>query len=192
MSRGKSTAEKAKGWQRYDVGSPSEVSKEVLAGAVRRAAKAANQRLVRLEQAGLQGSYIYKDIMSELGLLGRRRFKERPDRLTLNQLRHEYLILREFIMAKTSTVKGQRSTDRKRYETAVSRGFKGTEDEFYLAVYSLFTQKVEKYYSSKVIYEAIQMNDGDELTAIIEEAERLGKSPDWTLIERLRRKKKGG
>lgn len=184
---------KGNAWSKYDIGDPARVSKETLAAAVRKAAKAANQRLVRLEQANLQESFIYKDTMAELSLLNRRRFKEKPANLSLNQLRHEYMLLREFITAKTSTVSGQKKADHARYLTAVSRGFKGTEDEFYLAVYSLYTKKIERYFSSKVIYETIQSNSGDELADIVEEAERLGKSKDWALIERLKRKKgKGG
>ena len=135
-------------WANYDVGSPMTAATEDLRSAVRRAAKAANQRLVRLERAGFTGQ-AYKMAMKDLH--GRRRYYENAAKLTTAQLRHEYAILRDFISAKTSTVQGANATNRKRYQTALDRGFDGTEEEFYDLIDLYFGKEAEELYSSDII-----------------------------------------
>ena len=66
-------------WINYDVGDPKTVPRADLEAAVRKAAKAANQRLLRLERAGATTG-VYMSAMQDLGL-DRKRFKERPQRI---------------------------------------------------------------------------------------------------------------
>lgn len=86
-----------KTWADYDIGDPSQADQQELSVAVRRAAKAANQRLLRLERAG-HTKGIYENAMYDL--VNRRRFQERTGKLSLNALRHEYKILRSFFIRK--------------------------------------------------------------------------------------------
>ncbi len=112
MTRGR-LAEKT--WADYDMGDVNALSKAQLEKAVRRASKAANQRLLRLERAGKNTSGAYKMAMSHLE--GRRRFYERTDKRSLAELRKEYASLRSFISAKTSTIQGIKEAGDKRYQT---------------------------------------------------------------------------
>ncbi|WP_417398979.1 hypothetical protein [Hominenteromicrobium sp.] len=164
---------KEKTWADYDAGPVNELTKAELVKAVRRAAKAANQRLLRLERAGLTGG-VYKTAQANLG--GRRRFKEKPDKMKLSQLRAEYTSIREFLSAKTSTVQGQRETDWKRYATAVNHGFVGTYDEFYEQIERYFTDAAERLYSSDVLYQAITENRTEALDEAAEAARGVEES----------------
>ena len=154
---------KEKQWSDYDIGDPTQTGQSELAAAVRRAAKAANQRLLRLERAGYT-SGVYAQAMYDL--VDRRRYKESTKNLTLNQLRHEYRILRNFLSAKTSTIQGRLDTIMKRYRTAQEKGFSGTLEEFEFAVTKYFTDAVESLFSSDVIYSSITSGNTD----IIDEA----------------------
>lgn len=107
-------------------------SAEDLRRVVRRAAKAANQRLLRRERAG-RTKGVYAGTMAALGRLGRSRFvesKSRLDKMSINELRHEYTMLRDWLSAKTSTLQGLKASDDKRYQTAQERGFTGTLEEW--------------------------------------------------------------
>ncbi len=160
---------KEKQWSDYDIGDPTEAKQEELSAAVRRAAKAANQRLLRLERAGYT-SGMYAQAMYDL--VDRKRYKENVKNLTINQLRHEYKILRNFLSAKTSTIQGRRDTIMKRYNKAQEKGFSGTLEEFEFAVTKYFAEAVESLFSSNVIYSSITAGE----TNIIDEAvERYGK-----------------
>lgn len=164
---------KEKTWADYDVGPVNELTTAELVKAVRRAAKAANQRLLRLERAGLTKG-VYATAQKNLGK--RRRFKEKPDKMSLGQLRTEYVNIREFLVAKTSTVQGQRDTDWKRYSTAVNRGFVGTFEEFYELIERYFTDAAEGLYSSDVIYQAITENQTEALDEAAEAARGVEES----------------
>lgn len=141
-----------KTWADYDIGDPSQADQQELSVAVRRAAKAANQRLLRFERAG-QTKGMYANAMYDL--VNRKRFQERTDKMTLNALRHEYKILRSFLSAKTSTLQGRQDTIMKRYHTAQEKGFQGSLDEFEFQVEKYFTENVESLFSSHTIYTAI-------------------------------------
>lgn len=154
---------KEKQWADYDIGDPTQVGQAELSEAVRRAAKAANQRLLRLERAGYT-SGIYAQAMYDL--VDRRRYKENTKNLSLNLLRHEYRILRSFLSAKTSTIQGRRDTIMKRYNTAQEKGFSGTVEEFEFAVTKYFAASIESLFSSDVIYSSITSGE----TNIIDEA----------------------
>lgn len=141
---------------------------------VRKAAKAANQRLVRLERAGETGG-VYKMAMHDLGIKKRRRYKERTQGVSMTVLRNEYGILRDFLSAKTSTVQGLRETRDKRYQTAVARGFQGTAGDWDKLVRKYFTKENERLFSSDVVYSALTSGETGGLDDIIKMDERLRK-----------------
>lgn len=162
MARGR-LAEKT--WADYDMGDVNALSKVQLEKAVRRAAKAANQRLLRLERAGKNTSGAYKMAMSHLE--GRRRFFERTDKRSLAELRKEYTSLRSFISAKTSTIQGIKEAGDKRYQTAVERGYQGTFEEWERDVRKYFAEHVEALLSSDVIYSSITGNRVDVIDDVL-------------------------
>lgn len=177
---------KEKSWTDYGLTEREYNDTRKLRAAVRKAAKAANQRLLRLERAGKTAG-VYKLAQRNLDKLGRRRFKERPEKMTVDQLRHEYAILRNFLSAQTSTVQGNRKADDKRYEKARQRGFEGSQDEWNQLVVRYFTGKVEELFSSDVIYRAITMQETNVIDDIIRAAPVTRGS---ALTQYLRRRKK--
>lgn len=179
----------AKSWADYDRGDPNKLSRDQLVDVVRRSAKAANQRLLRFERAG-HTKGMYKSAMRNLA--GRRRYQERPEKLSLSQLRHEYTILRSFLSAKTSTIQGRRDTIMRRYAKAVSKGYTGTLEEFEFAVEKYFSDKIEKYYDSNVIYTSIVHGRTNIIDKVVEQQEASGKDPNkgTALIAYLRYKPK--
>lgn len=178
----------AKSWKDYDIGDPGKSSREQLIGAVRKAAKAANQRLLRFERAGIQKG-MYQNAMIDLS--GRRRYKERPEKLSLTQLRHEYTILRNFLSAKTSTIQGRRDTILKRYATAVGKGYDGDLSDFEVDIERFFAKEAETLFSSDVIYTAIVQGHTDVLSRIVQEQSILSqKDKGKALIAYLKYKPK--
>ena len=153
-------------WADYDIGDPSRADQQELSVAVRRAAKAANQRLLRFERAG-HTKGMYANAMYDL--VNRKRFQERTDKMTLNALRHEYKILRSFLSAKTSTLQGRQDTIDKRYKTAQDHGFSGSLEDFEFAVTKYFAENVESLFSSDIIYQAITGGSTDILDAAVDQ-----------------------
>lgn len=149
-------------------------SRTELEAIVRKAAKAANQRLVRLERAGETGG-VYKMAMHDLGLIKRRRYKEHTQGVSMAALRNEYVILRDFLSAKTSTVQGLRETRDKRYQTAKARGFQGSAEGWDNLVRKYFAKENERLFSSDVVYSAITSGETGGLDDIIKMDERLRK-----------------
>lgn len=169
---------KEKTWQDYEYqGAYMLASAEDLRRVVRRAAKAANQRLLRRERAG-RTKGAYAGTMVALGRLGRRRFtesKSRLDKMSINELRHEYVILRDWLSAKTSTVQGLKATDDKRYQTARERGFTGTLEEWNEIAESFFTAEREKFFDSNTIYMQVTAGNVDIVQKIIERSQEKSK-----------------
>lgn len=182
---------KVKSWESYEYkGALSAANAEDLRPIVRRAAKAANMRLLRLERKGYTKG-IYQLAQKRLNEVGRRRFTERTDAMDIAQLRTEYARLRDFLSAKTSTVQGQKSTAFARYDTAVSRGFVGTYDDFVDKVTKLYTAEIESLYSSDTIYDMIISNDDEIMDEAIKRSHTT-QSPNKgeELLRYLRKKKR--
>lgn len=181
-------------WDKYEYkGALSIATAEDLRPIVRRAAKAANMRLIRLERQNKTGG-AYKIAQKRLAAHNQRRFKERTDKLDLAALRLEYAQLRDFLAAKTSTIGGYKEVIDKRYNTAKARGFKGTLTEFNELSERLWTEKIEKIYSSDVIYDVLISNDDDEIQDIINKADETEYIEERTkgenLLKHLRAKSK--
>ena len=110
----------------------------------------------------------YKYAQSQMPGKIKPRFNERPkESADRTALKHMYLQLREFITMKSSTVTGVRAIKDARYQTAVQRGFKGTQEQWDMAVQKFFTKAAEKLFDSDKIYDAITGNKSDVLEDII-------------------------
>lgn len=154
-------------WAKYDIGDIGKASNAELIAAIEKAAPTANKRMRALKKAGFTNG-MYRNAIEDLGL-GRERFKEHPQKLNRAQLIHEYTALRSFMSSKTSTVRGVRSTNRKRYNTALKRGFTGTEEEFYDLIEKYYTKDVEKKFSSTVIYDIITGENANNKRDLVDE-----------------------
>lgn len=144
-------------WSNYDIGDPGKASNEVLIKAVERAGRVANQRLRALKKAGFTGG-MYAHAMADIGL-PRKRFKEHAGNMSRGELLREYVAIRNFMSAKTSTPGGVRKANAKRYRTAVERGFSGSEEEFYELVDQYFQAETLRAFDSNVIYDIITAQD---------------------------------
>ena len=164
-----------KTWADYDIGKLGSQNEEVLRKAVKKAAKAANMRLLRLARAGYSDTWAHrmtkenlKNISEGEGLKApRKRFKEYTKNMDLYQLRREYTALREFLSMKSSTVQGLSDTQLKRYNKAVEKGFTGSLDEFNELIEKYFGQHYEKMISSDIVYQAITGGKIDVLNEVI-------------------------
>lgn len=170
-----------KTWQDYEYrGAYMLASAEDLRRVVRRAAKAANQRLLRRERAG-RTKGVYAGTIAALGRLGRVRFaesKSRLDKMSINELRHEYVLLRDWLSAKTSTLQGLKASDDKRYQTAKERGFTGTLEEWNDIASRFFTKEMEGYYSSDILYQMATQGNIDLVDRILQDTKESKQTPD--------------
>ena len=177
--------------KRYKVDNIFNASADTLAAAVRKAAKAANQRIVRLERAGYTTG-VYKTAMKNIAYTKKKRFKERTAGLSVNELRREYVALRDFLTAQTSTVTGVKTVDVKRYETAVSRGYTGTLDEFRVDIARAFSTVNKSIYDSEVIYQSVKTGMIDLLEQTVEESKARDKpTPKGNILVAYLEKKRG-
>nr|DAW66783.1 MAG TPA: hypothetical protein [Caudoviricetes sp.] len=170
---------------------PNQLTNAELVKVIRKAAKAANQRLRALEKSDVintakTGAYKYAE--SQMPGKIKPRFNERPkesaDRTTL---RHQYIQLREFMTMKSSTVTGVRAIRDARYQTAVKRGFNGTAEQWDMAVRKFFTKAAEKLFDSDKIYNAITNNNTDVLDEIIAADHDDQMSKGQALLDYVRR-----
>lgn len=182
-----------KSWAYYSPGTtdPNQLTKQELVQVIRKAAKAANQRLRALEKSDVINTAktgAYKYAQSQMPGKIKPRFNERPketaDRATL---KHQYLQLREFMTMKSSTVTGVRAIKDARYQTAVQRGFKGTQEQWDMAVQKFFTKAAEKLFDSDKIYDAITGNNADVLEDIIAADRDDQMSKGQALLDYVRR-----
>lgn len=149
-------------WSYYSPKSTShlDLSDAELKRVVRKASKAANQRLRQLEKAGIT-KYAYKAAMHNLA--GRKRFKERTASLDHNALVHEFIILRDFLSGKTSTPAGYRAVQDKKYQNALKLGFTGTREELAFLYDKYMTEQMENMFGSDIIHQMIIQQDNAEL-----------------------------
>lgn len=187
-------------WQDYEYqGAYMLASAEDLRRVVRRAAKAANQRLLRRERAG-RTKGVYAGTLAALGRLGRSRFvesKSRLEKMSVNELRHEYAMLRNWLSAKTSTLQGLKASDDKRYQTAKERGFTGTLEEWNDIANRFFTKEMESYYSSDILYQMITQGNADMVDRILQDAKESDQPPDKgrlliNLVTAAAKRRRGG
>lgn len=132
-----------------------------------RAGKAANQRLRRLETAAAEGrttgkgmSYSYA--MKYLGKMGRTRFRERVKNLTAQQVQQELAQVHAFLHGHQSTITGIREAEKKRYETYLQLGYKGSLEEFINDAQTIFALLEEKGFGYQVGYELLTNAETEE------------------------------
>ena len=180
-------------WSYYSPGTtdPNQLTKQELVQVIRKAAKAANQRLRSLEKSDVINTAktgAYKYAQSQMPGKIKPRFNERPkEAADRTALKHMYLQLREFMTMKSSTVTGVRAIKDSRYQTAVQRGFKGTQEQWDMAVQKFFTKAAEKLFDSDKIYDAITGNNSDVLEDIIAADRDDQMSKGQALLDYVRR-----
>lgn len=127
---GKGRPYQPKPWEAFAPKGPNATSytREELEAIVRRASGAANRRLKRLEEAG-ETKGVYKRAMGMLETQGRTKFSGAVKSMTRSELIAEYLRLRDFLSAKTSTKQGIKDWKHNIYLALKDRGFEGTQDE---------------------------------------------------------------
>lgn len=191
---------KEKSWEDYEYrGYFEHANRSDLIPVVRRAAKAANQRLLRRERSG-RTKGVYAGTMAALGRLGRRRFtesKSRLDKMSINELRHEYVMLRNWLSAKTSTLQGLKASDDKRYQTAKERGFTGTQEEWNDIASRFFTKEMESYFSSDILYQMATQGNTDLVDRILKDAKESNQPPNKgqiliDLVNAAAKRRRGG
>lgn len=160
-------------------------ARDRLGAEVTKLAKRANQRLRNLEKAGVNNA-AYRSAMRMLD--DRTRFRERTKTMTFQELQHEESILREFLGYKGSTIRGDLNTRVKRYNKYQELGFQGEFGEFELIVARAFAEKIEMFFSSDVIRQAVTNGEVDLLEEIAEEmanelAQSDGLNPDQKVEE---------
>ena len=167
------------GWQRYAYqGDVSQATRSELTPLIQRAAHVANERLRALERAGETGG-AYKMAQTYLSLYDRSRFPEGNQilkNMRYGRLQATYRELREFLSAESSTVSGIGRIRKNRYDTAVQRGFSGTEDEWNTAVVTYFAEVKEGLFSSDMVYNALTNQNGmslDYLDKVIAKDQKL-------------------
>lgn len=167
------------GWQRYAYqGDVSRATRSELTPLIQRAAHVANERLRALERAGETGR-AYKMAQTYLSLYDRSRFPEGNQilkNMRYGRLQATYRELREFLSAESSTVGGIGRIRKSRYDTAVQRGFTGTEDEWNTAVVKYFSEVKEGLFSSDTVYNALTNQSGmslDYLDKVIAKDQKL-------------------
>lgn len=167
------------GWQKYVYrGDVSKATRSELTPIIQRAAHVANERLRALERAGETGG-AYKMAKTYLSLYGRTRFPEGNKilkNMRYGQMQATYRELREFLSAESSTLSGIDRIRKSRYDTAVQRGFKGTENEWNTAVVRYFAEVKEGLFSSDMVYNALTNQSGmslDYLDKVIAKDQKL-------------------
>lgn len=145
-----------------DGASIEEMRKELV-----RAGKAANQRLRRLETAAAEGrttgkgmSYTYA--MKYLSKMGRTRFKERAARMKAQDVQIELAQIHAFLHGHQSTVTGIKEAEKKRYQTYLQLGYKGTLEEFVNDAQTIFALLEEKGFGYQIGYELLTSAETEE------------------------------
>lgn len=148
----------AYGWAVFSRGNkaPNQYTTYELRQIVKRASKAANQRLRKLEAAGVD-KWAYKSAQKALGDK-RKRYWERTEKKSREELIAEYVRLRDFMTAKTSTLSGIRDYHKEQTERARALGFTGTDDELSFMYSKFMDENFVKLIGSDIIYRLIIAN----------------------------------
>lgn len=158
---GKGRPYQPKPWEAYATKGPnvSNYTRGELEQTVRRASGAANSRLKRLEEAG-ETKGVYKRALGMLETQGRTRFSGAVKSMTRTELIAEYLRLRDFLSAKTSTMQGIKDWKRNVYESLKDRGFEGSQAELSELFDKYMIKELEDALGSTVVYILLQTEKG--------------------------------
>ena len=164
----KSSRFEPQNWAYYAPGAhaPAMYDTAELQRIVRKAAKAANQRLRTLEKAG-ETQYAYKAATKHLlKETGAKRYKERTKTQSRESLIKEFVLLRDFLSAQTSTITGIKIYRDVAYEKAKAIGFTGEKNELSQLFRTYMTEELEKFIGSDLLYKLILSNDKSALEKI--------------------------
>nr|DAU64172.1 MAG TPA: hypothetical protein [Caudoviricetes sp.] len=152
---GKGRPFRAKPWADYAKGerAANAYSTDELRDIVKRAAKAANNRLRALEKAGLTKS-AYQRAIRQTGK-DIPRYREKVSSATRQELQKEFYQLRDFMTAPTSTVGGMREHQQRVLKAAQEMGFKGDVASMSALFEKYMTAEWENLLGSDIIYEEI-------------------------------------
>lgn len=158
---GKGRPYQPKPWEAYAPKGPNVMNytREELEQTVRRASGAANRRLKRLEEAG-ETKGVYKRALGMLETQGRAKFSGAVKSMTRSELIAEYLRLRDFLSAKTSTMQGIKDWKRNVYESLKDRGFTGSQSELSELFDKYMTAELEAALGSDVVFTLLQSDNG--------------------------------
>lgn len=158
---GKGRPFQPKPWEAYAPKGPNATSytREEMEQIVRRASGAANRRLKRLEEAG-ETKGIYKRALGMLETQGRTKFSGAVKSMTRTELVAEFMRLRDFLSAKTSTMQGIKDWKRNVYESLVDRGFTGSQEELSELFDKYMTKELEEALGSDVVFTLLQSDNG--------------------------------
>lgn len=152
---GKGRPFRAKPWADYAKGerAANAYSTDELRDIVKRAAKAANNRLRALEKAGMTKS-AYQRAVRQTGK-DIPRYREKVSSATRQELQKEFYQLRDFMTAPTSTVGGMREHQQRVLKAAQEMGFKGDITSMSALFEKYMTAEWENLLGSDIIYEEI-------------------------------------
>ena len=152
---GKGRPFRAKPWADYAKGEkPTKAyTTDELRDIVKRAAKAANNRLRSLEKEGMTKS-AYQRAIRQTGK-DIPRYREKVSSATRQELEKEFVQLRDFMTAPTSTVGGMREYQQRMLKAAQEMGFKGDFTSMTSLFEKYMTAEWENLIGSDVIYEEI-------------------------------------
>ena len=152
---GKGRPFRAKPWADYAKGerAVNAYSTDELRDIVKRAAKAANNRLRALEKAGMTKS-AYQRAVRQTGK-NIPRYREKVSSATRQELQKEFYQLRDFMTAPTSTVGGMREHQQRVLKAAQEMGFKGDITNMSALFEKYMTAEWENLLGSDIIYEEI-------------------------------------
>lgn len=158
---GKGRPYQPKPWEAFAPKGPNATSytREELEQIVRRASGAANRRLKRLEEAG-ETKGVYKRALGMLETQGRTKFSGAVKSMTRSELIAEYLRLRDFLSAKTSTKQGIADWKHNIYLALKDRGFEGTQDELSDLFDKFMTEEMENALSSNTVFILLRTEKG--------------------------------
>lgn len=158
---GKGRPYQPKPWEAFAPKGPNATSytREELEQIVRRASGAANRRLKRLEEAG-ETKGVYKRALGMLETQGRTKFSGAVKSMTRSELIAEYLRLRDFLSAKTSTKQGIADWKHNIYLALKDRGFEGTQYELSDLFDKFMTEEMENALSSNTVFILLRTEKG--------------------------------
>lgn len=147
----------ARGWDYYSHGNrtPSSYTTEELQKIVRKASKAANQRIRTIERSGMKSAALY--LMQKQ--TGKTRFSERVKSKSRQELVKQFVYLREFVGAQTSTITGIKAHRTAIFSTYMAQGFNGTEEELEFLLTKYFGSQMTKFYGSTIVHRMVIEND---------------------------------
>lgn len=140
---------------------------------LRKYAKRANQRLVRLEKAGLN-HYAYSNAMAYLRDSGKRRFSESIGtigKMTNFQRKTELSAIMEFLGAKTSTVGGYKAILKSNAKRLADKGINIDNEDFFTFLRSDEYKSAKSKLGSEQVMENVDqaLSQGIGLDSIIED-----------------------